>query len=378
VTRLIVVSVVALSMFAGACSSDSDSNSSSSATTTTTLAPTDQPVYEKPGPYKVGYTSLDMDGRGVSVWYPADEPATAGKAKAFYDQRTPLPKDLQGLVPDEYNTRVTMDAYDDVKASSAGPFPVVLFSHGFGAYRQVNSASNVGIASWGFVVASVDYTERGIVTQVRGGADPDATRDERLILESLDLIEAEGANADSVLSGAVDGSRAAVVGHSAGGGTAYNALSDPRVKVAVGYAPVPPADEPVDKPTMIIGAEKDSGLTPSALAKTYASFPPPKRWVEIGNAGHNTFTDLCDVIRSGGGLLEFARKNKLVSERLLDLGQNGCRPGDLEPAKFLPVVQHFTVAQIRESLGIDPEPVGLGDGITTAFPGISIKYEHQP
>jgi hypothetical protein len=43
-----------------------------------------------------------------------------------------------------------------------------------------------------------------------------------------------------------------------------------------------------------------------------------------------------------------------------------------------PVVQHFTVAEFRAALGIDAQPVGLGDGISRKFPGITVTYQHRP
>jgi hypothetical protein len=127
---------------------------------------------------------------------------------------------------------------------------------------------------------------------------------------------------------------------------------------------------------MIIGASNDIALTPQRLAKTYASLPSPKRRVEIGNAGHNTFTDVCTVIRGGGGLIEFARQNHLVADNLLQLGLNGCQKRDTDPKEFWPLVQHFTVAELRGVL-LDAQPVGLGDGITRAFPDLTM-YTHSP
>ncbi len=375
-TRGLAAALAVVVMLAGsACGSSS--KQAGTATSTTVGGPTDDPAYAKPGPYKVGYTTLRMTDRDVSVWYPADDAAVAGKKKATYTQSTPLPKELKGLVPPKYNTVVTMDAYADPPASSKGPFPVVLFSHGAGGYRLVNSALDVGIASWGFVVVSVDYLERGLVAQVKGGKlGNDPARDRRLMLQSLDLVQRENERAGSVLRGSVNAGVAGAVGHSAGGGTAFDALSDERVKVAIGWAPVGPSITPVAKPTMIIGAAGDIALTPERLAKTYASLPSPKRRVEIANAGHNTFSDVCIVIRGGGGLIEFARQNHLVAENLLRLGINGCQKSDADPKAFWPVVQHFTVAELRNVL-LDAQPVGLGDGITRAFPDVTL-YTHSP
>jgi dienelactone hydrolase len=348
-------------------------------------------AYAQPGPFAVGYTTLHMSDRDVAVWYPADPAAVTGKSKATYDQATPLPSNLKGLVPPKYNTVVTMNAYGGVRASGKGPFPVVLFSHGAAGYRLVNSALCVGIASWGFVVVSADYLEHGLAAQVasagKSNTKPSAAAmhklaalDRRLMLDGLDLVVREGARSGSLLAGAVDGSRAAGVGHSLGGGTAFDVLSDPRVKVAVGWAPVAPSGAPLGKPTMIIGAGGDVALTPATLAKTYASFPAPKRLVEVGGsrAGHNTFTDTCVVIRGGGGLIEFALRNHFVAPNLAKLGTNGCESTDLDPHVFWQVVQHFTVAELRSVFGIDRLPVGLGDKIVDAFPGVSVTYQHQP
>src|SRR6185295_18404523 len=147
-------------------------------------------------------------------------------------------------------------AYADVPGSAEGPFPVVLFSHGTPAHRLASATLAAGIASWGFVVVSVDYLERGAVTQFPGGQPPtlDAARDRRLMLASLDLVTAENDRAASVLHGVVDARRVASVGHSAGGTIAFDALSDPRLRATVVWAPANPSGPLPNKPTMIIGA----------------------------------------------------------------------------------------------------------------------------
>jgi hypothetical protein len=58
--------------------------------------------------------------------------------------------------------------------------------------------------------------------------------------------------------------------------------------------------------------------------------------------------------------------------------RGNAKPIQLTPETFFPVAQHFTVAELRAALGIDAQPVGLGDDITRAFPGVSVAYRHQP
>ena len=51
----------------------SSSKKSESSTTTVAAADLNDPVYAKPGPYKVGYTTMKLPDRTVYVWYPTDD-----------------------------------------------------------------------------------------------------------------------------------------------------------------------------------------------------------------------------------------------------------------------------------------------------------------
>src|SRR5262249_5614868 len=153
-----------------------------------------------------------------------------------------------------------------------------------------------------------------------------------------------------------DADHVASMGHSFGGEATFKALTDPRVDVAIGWAPFVPSEVvPPAKPTMLIGAGGDNDMTRAVLTKTYGRFVSPKRFVVIGTStpGHNTFSDICDVIRDGGGFPAYARDNHLLAPPLLRIALNGCDTRDLAPAQFWPVVQHFTVAELRSAFGID-------------------------
>jgi hypothetical protein len=66
-----------------------------------------------------------------------------------------------------------------------------------------------------------------------------------------------------------------------------------------------------------------------------------------------------------------------IPEDLLALATNGCEAENLDPVVAFTVVQHFTVAHLRAAFGLDAPPVGLGNGIATAFDGITLTYKYE-
>lgn len=341
-------------------------------------------AYGRPGPDPVGVTTLDLgpDGafgeRLATVYYPADPARLAGHAHYSYKQADPLPAALADIVPATYNTTVSTSAWTDVPGAPDHRFPVVLFSHGFGASRLYYSKLLTGISSWGFVVVSADYLERGLVAQAENKTSGDTSAlDRSVMLGSLSAVEEASNSSSSVLHGLVDTSKVAAVGHSAGGTTAFDVLGDPRVATAIGWAPVGPTGAPVDKPVVIIGGLDDIALTPSILKSEYQRFPGPTTWVEVGGAGHDTYTDICPQIRSGGGLVGFAMSLHLVSAELAKLAVNGCQKDNLTPARFLPVVQYYTVVALRLGLHLSTATDELGAPPAGAFPGVHVEVQHH-
>ncbi len=368
VRRLALALVAALVVSAG-CSSSSPA-----------AAP---PPYQHRGPHPVGVTTLDLGSAGpvfgerlATVYYPADPSTLAGHPRFSYNEASTLPKSLQGILPAQYNTSTSVDAYTDAPASKKGPYPIVLFSHGYGGERLYYSTLLTGIAAWGFVVVSADYLERGLAAQVLGSkSKPTAALDSSIMRSSLTATEHASAQPTSVLYGVADPRHVAAVGHSAGGGTAFDALDGPRVATAIGWAPVAPVGKPSNKPVMLIGAEGDQVVPPASVKRTYDSFPGPKALVEISGEGHNTYTDICVGIRSGGGLITYAISHHLVTPSLAKLGINGCQSSDLAPQRFWPIVQYYTVLQLTNQFG------GQGGAAIPAptpgqFPGFTVTI-HQ-
>jgi len=322
------------------------------------------PHFEHHGPMPVGVTTIDLGPAGslgersATVYYPADRPRLAGHDRFSYVQSDTLPTQLKTLLPEEYNTRTDVNAFVDAPAFDGKAAPVVLFSHGFGGQRLEYSNLLAGIASWGYVVVSADYLERGIASQaLKLTTRPSAADDQKIMFASLSKVIAASHNASSPLYGAVDETKVAAAGHSAGGGTAFNALKNPKVATAIGWAPVPPKGQPSSKPVMLIGTAGDIAIRPRQVSKTYESFGGPRTLVEVAGEGHNTFTDVCSVIRQGGGLIRYAVANNFTTESLAKLGINGCEKTDTAPEKFWPIVQYFTVAQLMKVFGGSSAPI---------------------
>lgn len=365
------VSVVMFTLVVAGCS---NSNSASSA----------EAHLAQRGPYAVGTTTLDLGSAGqlgerlATVFYPADASELSGHAQFSYQLSAPLPQALVAIIPAKYNSTITVDAYVDAPGARDGPFPIVLFSHGFGASRLYYSNLLSGIASWGFVVVAADYLERGLLAEA---THPDVTDTPALDLHTMfsSLTATENASADpsSPLYRLANRDKVAAVGHSAGGQTAFDALNDPRVALAIGWAPVGPSGPPSHKPVMIIGEQEDVALTPATLTGEFNKFPGPTKFVEISGEGHNTYTDICTSIRNGnGGLVGFAISLHLVSQALAKLAVNGCTTKNLPPQRFWPIVQYYTVAELLSGFGIDhtasPGPAAPGQ-----FPGFTVTFRQH-
>ena len=59
---------------------------------------------------------------------------------------------------------------------------------------------------------------------------------------------------------------------------------------------------------------------------------PPKYLVTFGGAGHNVFSDICEIGRSEGGIVKLVHQIGLdIPASLLKLASDGCLPSNLEP-----------------------------------------------
>lgn len=333
------------------------------------------PRYAERGPYVVGVTTLNIGDRDIEVWYPVDPGTESGAEPASYAAFEVLPEAIQRLLPPDLNIVVAMDAYRDLPASAAGPFPILTFSHGAGGFRHAYSGFLGGIASHGVIVASLDHLEWGLLAQV-GLLPPGINREPGEVVEAaVGALTTATADPVSPLFGAVDATRIATAGHSAGGRAAFALPDRPEIKAMLGFATGASSSGVAGKPILLLAGAEDGGL--GALERAYEDLSPIKRFVAIGRAGHNSFTDQCAIIHGGNNFLEkLVEAGFPIPSNLLDLAIDGCRPENLAPAEVWRIAQHFTVAHLRAALGLDDPPVGLGDGVAGAFAGVELRYRH--
>jgi dienelactone hydrolase len=340
-----------------------------------TVPPRDaNPAYARTGPYPVSMVTLSSFGRTIHVMYPGRRGSEEGKEHSTYDPREALRDPASpGLKPDESQI-VTLPAYDDLPPAK-GPFPVVMFSHGYGGVPLQSSTLVIDLAAWGFVVIAPDHVERNALAVVKGTATVDDARDAEVLRRSLDRVEA-----DASLRPLLDLDHIAALGYAQGGAAALAALALPQFVAAVGWASVAPTGSVVKgagKPVLLIGAKHDFLYGTEVQGKIYAKFTGPKRLVLLGGgAGHATFLEECESLRLSGLLVP--GDDGPTGDPLLDLSQNGCHPDEVDPIVAWPAIVHFTVAELRTVFGIDRTPVGLGDDIASAFEKMPLTYEHRP
>lgn len=193
----------------------------------------------------------------------------------------------------------------DAAPSTAGPFPVVLYSHGFASNRSENVNLGAFLASHGYVVVAPRFPSSSIDTE-GGPTGIDIAEQPRDLSFLLDRVIALSANADPNLAGTVDANRVAAVGLSFGGLTTllvtYHAtLRDPRIDVAVGLAPVsspmlPSFYETTTTPILVMHGDSDAILPYVDHAVAFReNAHAPRTLVSLERGTHTGFTQIASL-----------------------------------------------------------------------------------
>ena len=320
-----------------------------------------------PGPFPVGVTTSQFDDHGrtdpasggprrlqTEIWYPAAAEASTLPPGRYseYLGRGAIPGSIAAAEePDAiggYRDGLTIEQLDaewpgravrdarphapELWADDTLPgakWPLVLFSHGSGAFRASYIYFTEFLASHGFCVVACDHAGSSRYTQVEGAVvKPGGARSSREQMERdrpadllflLERMSVAAAGADSRFAGRVDASSCAVTGMSFGGWSSAQALEalDPRVRAAIlqcpslamsggaaGYPPLAAATRANRAtPTLVMLGTEDTVIGEAgneAGRAYYATHTGPRHLLEIKRGGHVSFTS-CELYNPAYG-----------------------------------------------------------------------------
>jgi dienelactone hydrolase len=181
-------------------------------------------------------------------------------------------------------------------ARTAGPFPLVVFGHGFAVTPAVYAGLLRAWAAAGYVVAAPVFP-LGNANAPGGPDESDIVNQPGDLSFVISRVLAASASRGELLSGLVDPARIAVAGHSDGGETALAAAydrdyRDPRVRAAIilSGATIPGSGRLVfprqSPPLLATQGTNDTLNRPSDTNAFFDVAPPPKFLLTLIGAKH--------------------------------------------------------------------------------------------
>ena len=388
----LVAAICCLALLAAGCgSSESPTTSAPAETSTPSL------TYAVPGSDAVGYREFSTAGaQGQSLtlraWYPAGQPDDEQPATIRY---TAPNKFDEQITPGKEITAVGNALADGEPEQAGGPYPLVVFSHGYALSPIVYSTLVEHYASQGYIVLAPEHNERFEGSPTEFWMELiDRPVDIRRTIDYAELLNKPG----ELFAGMIDMDNIAVVGHSYGGYTALAAagarfdfvayktrcaalaaddplsffcapipnesdmatragleeipsglwptLGDPRVTAAISLAgDAYPFDQrglaEIKIPIMAMGGTVDDGTPYTWGAKlTYDhAGSENKTLVSFPGAGHMLFLDPCEE-------LPWTETSEY---------RDGICTDAVWDERPLGIVTHYTTAFLRDSLNADPE-----------------------
>ncbi|XP_014166576.1 platelet-activating factor acetylhydrolase [Geospiza fortis] len=378
-------------------------------------------IPEGKGPHSVGCTDLmtenAVEGSFLRLYYPAYDATDIEEARWIPDKEY-----YQGLsdflnmyrVVGErlfhyYVGSVTCPAKSNAAFKPGEKYPLLVFSHGLGAFRTIYSAICIEMASQGFIVAAVEhrdesasatyYCKRRSVSESQEECPPNMEKEwiyyrklktgeeERCLrhkqvqqraqecIKALNLILKinSGEEVTNVLHSdfdwnslkdSVDTSRIAVMGHSFGGATVIESLSKEirfRCGIALDVWMLPVGDDiyqnSVQQPLLFINSEKFQWAENILKIKKLISNDTNKKMITIKGSVHQSFPDFTFV--SGGIIARFFKLK-----------------GEIDPNEAIDISNHASLAFLQKHLSLKKDFDqwdSLVDGIgPNVIPGTNI------
>jgi predicted dienelactone hydrolase len=278
--------------------------------------------YGNAGPYAVGSVTVTMTDRTgtrtlpVEIWYPADEAARAeaeaGRPLEAFEEgmRATRLGELAAAAPATCVRRTMHAAAAPAAATSATPWPVVIFSHCHTCTRYDMAEVMERLASHGIVVAAPDHVDNTLWDQLEGTAVGVTT--EFLAVRSSDvssvldrLLDPSAAELPADLRGQLDASRVAVMGHSFGAATTGAVTRDDDRFIAglAVAAPIsvlgPVSLASIEEPFGFLLMREDNSI--SEIGNRFIRMDAMRlsaaaTVVEVDDAGHWSISDLCGLV----------------------------------------------------------------------------------
>jgi hypothetical protein len=380
VVALVVLAVLAAGCGSGARDDPADGGGATSTNSTIAAAPTSPPtdatatapittepprppLTAAPGPYAVGTTTIQVPADATApaldlhVWYPASAPSDV---RATYQ-----------IIPGvEIGSKL---ASRDLLPAD-GRFPLVLYSHGSGAFAFIATFFTEFLASHGYVVVAPDHPGDTIIDafvreQTGASLDPVAAVEKRVVdlRRVRDTIAGAGAvsGGSGLLAGHVDAGRLVLAGHSLGGAGVLEAAAALDADAVIAMDPslaFVPQDLLTDIEVPVLVMTGSAWLNDPGPFDLGSSGP----WyrLAIPTAPHSSFTDVCDY----GPLVPTwlaAGAPTEVGPYVESLIETTCVPPAMAPARVRDLVDGYSLAFLRSTPG--------GDGTWT-----DVIDEHEP
>ena len=330
----------------------------------------------------VGMSTVSIAGLRATYWYPTTDDAT-GVTDVV---------DLLDYVPESFRASISSITVPTIASTAMvnapirrtdTPWPVVVFSHGFGGFSAQSVTLTSHLASRGYFVIAPEHDSRSIgalapclLTSTADECNVGMSFDPSVRDPALDDVDRALAWVDSQVegdwAGVVDPGTLGIFGHSAGGGTTTAATNEnPRFQAALAMAGAGALS--VSTPSTVIGGSCDAIVPEAGEGGLQANgATATEGYWSLAGGGHMAFADLCklDLGTVGEQIKALDGSIGFFIDQMLGLATDGC--ADFVPSPDLACGETYLDLAVSDpillasvTLFFDQHLKASGDGMAT-------------